>query len=141
MALAGVLVAGGALWASYRPPLYAATSFWTSSPTYYGIRIGVMTLLLGAARGGLRLQRTWPAALGALAKIGRNSLFIYWIHVEMVYGYLSWGIHRRLPLLLTLVAYAAFCAALYLLVDFKARLVQAGRAQFERWRAATAVAA
>ena len=32
----------------------------------------------------------------ALQEFGRSSLFVYWIHVEMVYGIFSAPIHRRL---------------------------------------------
>ena len=37
---------------------------------------------------------------GPLATLGRASLFIYWIHVELVYGYASWFWRRRLPVCL-----------------------------------------
>jgi uncharacterized membrane protein len=137
----GLGIAAFSLWASYQPPIYTVTSFWTSSPTYYGIRVGVMTMLLAAAWTALPLQPLLPRSLSALAKLGRHSLFIYWIHVEMVYGYLSWGIHRRLPLGWALLAYAAFCTALYLLIDVKDRVLRSGRVRLGRWRTAPPVAA
>ena len=95
-----------------RPSIYAASNFWTSSPTYFAVRIGILMLALGllfltaAAERWLR----WP--LGVLEKLGRNSLFIYWIHVELVYGYTTWVIHRRLPIWGTALAYVMFCAAM-----------------------------
>ena len=30
-------------------------------------------------------------------QFGRASLFVYWVHVELVYGVLTAPIHRRLP--------------------------------------------
>ena len=49
-----------------------------------------------------------PAALGApLATLGAASLFVYWVHVELVYGGIAIPIKRRLPLELTLVATVA----------------------------------
>ena len=39
-----------------------------------------------------------PAVHAPLERFGRRSLFVYWIHVELVYGYATWPLHRRLPL-------------------------------------------
>jgi hypothetical protein len=36
-------------------------------------------------------------------------LFIYWIHVEMVYGLISLPLHGALPLPAAFAAYVAFC--------------------------------
>ena len=45
--------------------------------------------------------------------MGRTSLFIYWIHVEMVYGLISLRIHKSMTLP---QAWAAFAAvALFML--------------------------
>jgi hypothetical protein len=38
---------------------------------------------------------------------------VYWIHVELVYGYATWPIHGRLPLWGVAVAYAVFTALMY----------------------------
>jgi hypothetical protein len=40
-------------------------------------------------------------------------LFVYWIHVELVYGYASWSLRQRLDLVQTTVAYVLFCALMY----------------------------
>src|SRR5262249_1071894 len=53
------------------------------------------------------------ADLRPLARLGRSSLFVYWIHVELVYGYATWPIHSRLPLWGALVMWAVFSAAMY----------------------------
>ena len=52
-------------------------------------------------------------ALTALERFGRRSLFVYWIHVELVYGYATWPIHGRLPLWGVGLAYVAFTALMY----------------------------
>lgn len=113
------VLAGGALiavgfWTASRPSIYAASSFWTSSPTFFLIRVGVM-LLFVTALWALTLPAWLPTRrwLGFLETFGRNSLFIYWIHVELVYGYLSWGIHRRLPLWGTAVGFLLFTFLMY----------------------------
>ena len=59
----------------------------------------------------------------ALEKFGRNSLFVYWIHVELVYGYATWIVHRRLPLGVALAAYVAFCALMYVAIGMRDRVV------------------
>jgi len=64
-----------------------------------------------------------------LAVLGRRSLFIYWIHVELVYGYATWLIRGRLPLWGTVLAYAAFCAGMYGAIVLRDRLVDSWRAR------------
>ena len=48
-----------------------------------------------------------------LERFGRSSLFVYWIHVELVYGYASWLWRGRLPFWGTVSAYFLFSAAMY----------------------------
>ena len=108
--------------ASFLPPIYANSSFWTSSPTFFFIRLGVLLIMLAFA---CEAARVWQA--GPLQELGRASLFVYWIHVELVYGVFSAPIHRRLPFLLALVAYVMFAAAMYWAVRVKTRLSARGR--------------
>ncbi len=131
LALTGAALVGGGFYASTLPPLYAHSSFWTSSPTWFAIRIGILHLTLSAlfAVEQLAARESWrlPEAdsrLGALAlfwqrplaTLGRNSLFVYWIHVELVYGYASWLWRGRLPLWGTTLAWLAFSGLMYALV-------------------------
>jgi hypothetical protein len=62
-----------------------------------------------------------------LEVFGRSSLFVYWIHVEMVYGFLSGPLHRGLSLAGSFVAWAIFSGFLYALVLLKNRLVARSR--------------
>jgi len=123
LAAAGAaLVALGAYTAS-RPALYPATSFWTSSPAWFAIRLGTLMItfetLYGleaavrAQAGGHTLRAFVRAWRTPLARLGQASLFIYWIHVELVYGYASWLWRRRLPLGGTAVAFLGFSALMY----------------------------
>ena len=64
-----------------------------------------------------------------LADLGRSSLFVYWIHVEMVYGAMSAAIHRRLTFEQALVAFVLFSTALFGLARLKERLVTQWRAE------------
>jgi fucose 4-O-acetylase-like acetyltransferase len=77
---------------------------------------------------GVLFAATWIEAwvarpLSVLEIFGRNSLFIYWIHVELVYGYTTWVIHRRLPLWGTALTYLVFCAAMFGAIRLRDRVV------------------
>ena len=63
-----------------------------------------------------------------LQQLGRTSLFIYWIHVEMVYGLLSRPLHKRLSWELSWVALALFCLFMLWCSIYKDRVVA-------RWKA------
>jgi uncharacterized membrane protein len=127
--LAWIAVAGAALvaigfYTAAQPALFPHASFWSSSPTFFAIRVGVLMLALAALfaiEDWRRVRSQAPPAFavsrppqaGWLARLGGSSLFVYWIHVELVYGYATWPIHGRLPLALTLVAYSIFCVLMY----------------------------
>lgn len=112
LTLAGAGLVAVGLYAASRPSIYAASSFWTSSPTYFAVRTGVLMLTLGLFFAVTPAASRLPRVFGVLERFGRNSLFIYWIHVELVYGYATWIIHRRLPLSGTVAVYLMFCAAM-----------------------------
>ena len=70
--------------------------------------------------------------------MGRASLFIYWIHVELVYGYASWLWWHRLPVWGTLVAYIAFSLLMFGAIVLRDRLVDGWRIRRVRQTAQTA---
>lgn len=146
-----VLVAAG-FYAAGRPSIYASSSFWTSSPTWFAIRLGILMMALTviyaceAAFAALKGRATqgdvaqgFPGppkraereggspAIDPLARLGRSSLFIYWIHVELVYGYASWGWRHRLPLWGTAIAFILFCVLMYRAIGWRDLLV-------DKWR-------
>lgn len=115
--------------ASYLPPIYAETNFWTSSPTFFFVRLGLLVLALPLAYGWLAAGRFVRASVSGrqaswspLQEFGVASLFVYWIHVEMVYGRPSVAIHHRLTLEQWTLAFALFTAFLFGLVKLKATL-------------------
>src|SRR5262249_48622826 len=73
-------------YAAPRPSIYRQSSFWTTSPTWFAIRVGVLMLALAAIYALSRRAAGREADLRPLARLGRSSLFVYWIHVELVYG-------------------------------------------------------
>ena len=118
---AAVLVLG--LFTASMPSIYAVSNFWTSSPTYFAVRIGILMVALGILFSVTALEAWTTRPLAILEKFGRNSLFVYWIHVELVYGYTTWVIHRRLPLWGTGLAYLLFCTAMYAAILLRDRVM------------------
>jgi uncharacterized membrane protein len=107
---------------SFFPTWYPQSHFWTTSPAFFFIRLGIMTAAIGLAYvwqlrpGG---ARKWSP----LQQLGRTSLFIYWIHVEMVYGLLSRPLHKRLSWEMSWVALALFCLFMLWCSIYKDRVV------------------
>jgi hypothetical protein len=68
--------------------LYAVYDFWHTSPNFFLIRTGVILGITFVAY----LWCRWGAALKGFApviELGRTSLFVYWLHIEFVYGRFS----------------------------------------------------
>src|SRR5690606_14170897 len=91
LTLAGVPTAAAGYGASYLPPLYESATFWTSSPTFFFVRLGIVLAALGLGWLVIRLPGS-----RYIEEFGRASLFVYWIHVEMAYGVISTPLHRNL---------------------------------------------
>lgn len=126
LATAGLLLVWAAHQASLRPSLYPRSEYWTTSPSFFFLRVGLLTLLLPIAyvweHAPLRHKLS---SSSPLAEFGRASLFVYWIHVEMVYGFFSRPIRRALSLEGALVAYVLFTVFLFSLVRIKNSIVEA----------------
>jgi uncharacterized membrane protein len=119
----GLLLAFLAYRSSFLPPVDARSRFWTTSSSFFFIRLGLMVAAMGVAwlwerRPTLRLRsgqapplRSGPAPgrWSPLQVLGRSSLFIYWIHVEIVYGLVSLPLHRAFSLAGAWAALGAFC--------------------------------
>ena len=106
LVLATLAVAGTAVayWASLQPTLYppGRSTFWGASPTFFFVRLGLVTALLPLC---WVVRAVMPARLGwGLASLGAASLFVYWVHVELVYGGVAILVKRRIPFELALVA-------------------------------------
>ena len=119
LAPAGLAVAAGGYWAATQPALYADSDFWTSSPTFFFVRLGILIAALPVAYGWMAAWR----GRSPLQQFGMASLLVYWIHVEMVYGVVSLPLHRRLPFEYALAAFAVFSLFLYVLVGLLPRVL------------------
>jgi uncharacterized membrane protein len=128
-AAAGAAVVGLGFYAAARPSIYPHSSFWTSSPTYFAIRVGILMVGLATIYATARAVEARGGRVLVLERLGQHSLFIYWIHVELVYGYATWPLRHRLPLWGTVIAYAVFSALMYAAVGWRDRLVEGWRAR------------
>jgi hypothetical protein len=120
-ALVGTAVALTAHALSFAPSLYPRSYYWTTSPTFFFARLGIMT-------AAIALVYVWGLRPGAhrwspLQQLGRTSLFIYWIHVEMVYGGISRPLHKSLSWAQSWVALAVFCVFMLFCSILKDRVV------------------
>jgi uncharacterized membrane protein len=125
LAVIGLSVAWIAHEASLRPSPYQRSEYWTSSPSFFLLRAGLLVLLLPI--GYAWVNAPWRNKLSnwrLLEEFGRSSLFVYWIHVEMVYGFFSRPLRRALTLESALVAYVLFTAFLLALVRLKSWLAE-----------------
>lgn len=123
LAIGGPALAAAGYAASYLPPIYRETAFWTSSPTFFFLRLGV---LISAVPVAYAVSSLWPGR-SRVREFGAASLFVYWIHVEMVYGLLTLPMHRRLTLEQAALAFGLFTLFLYWLVTLKNRVFGRGR--------------
>ena len=108
---------------SLRPSPYQRSEYWTSSPSFFLLRVGLLVLLLPI--GYAWVTAPWRNKLSnwrPLEDFGRASLFVYWVHVEMVYGFFSRPLRRALTLESALVAYVLFTVFLLALVRLKSWL-------------------
>lgn len=120
LAVAAVAGIAGGYAASFLPTIYANSTFWSSSPTFFFIRLGIVVAAIPLA---WLIGLTW----GPLVTMGRSSLFVYWIHVELAYGVLASPVKGRLPLGWAYVGYVLFTLAMLAASVGKDRVVT-------RWR-------
>ena len=91
-------------------------------PSFFLLRLGILVAAVGGAwlweqrRGGIEKR-------SPLRQLGRTSLFIYWIHVEMVYGLISLPLHRSLSWMQSWLAFVLFSFFMLLCSIAKDRLV------------------
>ncbi len=84
-ALAGLgLIVGGRFFAEMPYTVYSNSDFWLNSPLLVLIKLGVLLLALPAAYlwTGQGSSNQWSF----VRLLGTNSLLVYWVHIELVYG-------------------------------------------------------
>jgi uncharacterized membrane protein len=97
-------------------------------PGAFFFRLGVIALL--AWLGWLFCRRS-EDRLTPLRQLGRTSLLIYWIHVDICYGFGTRSIQQQLSLIEATLAFGLLCVAMFGLSVFKDRV---GPVLLARWR-------
>jgi len=123
LGLGGVALALGGYWASFYPSPLPNSRFWTTSPSFFFLRLGLLVASIAVAYAWER-RPTAGRRWSPLQLLGRSSLFIYWIHVEMVYGIVSTPLHGGLRLRWAWTALVAFWAFMVLCAVAKDRTVR-----------------
>ncbi|NOT43502.1 MAG: DUF1624 domain-containing protein [Acidobacteria bacterium] len=131
-ALGVALVCVGAVWAAGDARTWDERSLWTVAPSHVSIRLGILMIAVPLARAWCARVSGWSP----LTTFGVSSLFVYWVHVEMVYGRPVRALHRSLTLEQAVLAYVAFCAFLLGLVLAKSRLIEWRGKPSPAWRQA-----
>ena len=103
--LLGVTIGSGAI------PMPVEVRRWLGPMMIVGLRIGAMLVLMAVAWWILR-NRTLSASHPMIV-LGRTSLFVYWVHVELSYGTFSLPLHRSLSVGWALTGYALMTLAMY----------------------------
>ena len=113
IALASAILGGMAYWASWQPPLFPTARFWTTSPAFFALRVAILTCLVPLS--WLWSVRPWPKLTprSPIEVLGVGSLFVYWVHVELVYGAIGKPLRRMLTLEQGAVAWGLLCVAMY----------------------------
>jgi fucose 4-O-acetylase-like acetyltransferase len=122
LAVAGGAIAVAAYVASFLPSVVGDSDFWGGSPSFFFIRTGILT-------GTIPFAYVWHRAIvhhawSPMQQLGRTSLFIYWIHVELVYGLISLKIHKSMTHPQAWAAFAAFAVLMLGCSVEKDRIVQ-----------------
>lgn len=65
--------------------LYPVYDYWHTSPAFFATRIGLLLILLLTAYAWCR----WglgQVGFSPMIQLGKTSLLVYWVHIELVYG-------------------------------------------------------
>jgi len=132
--LAGVLLIMLGRWLDGQPrQLYAVYDFWHTSPNFFLMRTGVLLGIVFLAYSWCR----WGAALKGFApvtELGRTSLFIYWVHIEFVYGRFSILGKRSQSMLSATAGILVIFAAMVAVATIRNRMKGRGLHALAFWR-------
>ena len=115
--------------------IYPNSDFWLNSPGLIFIRLGIVLVLAGAGYVLTMNQQEQPP--GFLRRLGINSLLIYWVHVELVYGRWFWFAKERLTIAQCAAASILLIAMMYGLATLN--LPTRVKRGLQGWRPAAAI--
>jgi uncharacterized membrane protein len=82
----GILLVYAAKFAdSLQWQLYPVYDYWHTSPAFFATRVGLLLILMLVAYAWCR----WglgQVGFSPLIQLGKTSLLVYWVHIELVYG-------------------------------------------------------
>lgn len=131
--LLGAAIAVIALRLSYLPSPFPNSHFWTTSPAFFFVRLGIMMAAFGLA--WLWSETLWAGQWQPFVLLGQTSLFVYWVHVELVYGYFTKPIYHRLPFWASWVGVVVLTIVMYQLAKIgKGWLARKREQNVSDWR-------
>jgi len=86
---------------------------WSIQPwSLFLTQAGFMTAAIWLSWALLRIS--WiESTAGPLVLFGRTSLFVYWVHLELAFGLLSYPLHGALPLTGSITGFVLMTVAMY----------------------------
>lgn len=106
LALGGAALFVVAYIGMYLPTFTPHSTFWHGSTSWFLLRVSVILMLLSLA--WLWMQRPRADRWSPMVVFGQTSLFVYWVHVEVVYGFPTYPLRHMLSIRGALIAYAIF---------------------------------
>ncbi|PYU28177.1 MAG: hypothetical protein DMG31_20740, partial [Acidobacteria bacterium] len=132
--LAGVLFIFLGWWLDARPrQLYAVYDFWHSSPNFFLIRTGVVLGIVFLAYAWCLWGFT-VKGFAPVIELGRTSLFVYWLHIEFVYGRFSILAKRSQSILGATAGIMVIFAAMVVVAVIRNRMKGRGLQALAFWR-------
>lgn len=120
LGLAGTAVLALGLAGGYLPEVTPHSIYWQTSTSWVLVRLGVMSM--GLSLAWLWMQRPRANRWSPMVLFGQTSLFVYWVHVEIVYGFVTYPMRHELSIRDALIAYAIFTGVmLWLAVKWNQR--------------------
>jgi uncharacterized membrane protein len=133
-AAAGAALFALGSWLDSRPGQhYAVYDFWHTSPNFFLMRVGIVTAAMLVGYGWCR----WAPSLWGFSpviELGRQSLLVYWVHVQLAYGGLSILKRRAQDVPMATAGVIALTLAMIALAAFRNRTKGRPMREWFPWR-------
>lgn len=118
LAMFGAAAVTTGVWANWLGPV-AHVEFWTAHASVFLIKTGAMMIALGVSWWCVGAQPV--GVVEPVLLFGRVSLFVYWVHVELAYGVISYPLHYALPLAWSVPAFVLVTCVMYIAAGWWAK--------------------
>src|SRR6185437_11846859 len=94
----GLCLFSGGIWLGWMPfNLYPPHDYWNCSPIFMTMRVAIQLVLLGLF--GLYWRNDIAGTRGGILQLlGRHSLFVYLLHLELIYGRVAYTLQHQLTI-------------------------------------------